>query len=184
MREDQAVSSVISVILMVAIAVILSTVVSVFVLDFTEDVDDPAPVVSDTTGEFMITPPGKSAGQNQIVQITHDSGDGIDVNEIEIIVRASGPSLNTEARLVSLPASGGTIDSSNIDGNEDLIDESAYADIIVSDDPNRWSAGRTIQFRVATGGADFRESGDADELEVIIIHTESNAILSEHTFTP
>lgn len=77
----------------------------------------------------------------------------------------------------------------NVDGNKDLIDSrTSRAKIIEEGDSNTWETGDTIQFRINTGrgGVDFREgeTPDADKLEIIIIHTPSNAIISEHTFRP
>ena len=193
-QQDRAVTPVISTILMVAIVIILATTVSVFFLGVVEDINEPAPNVADTTGEF--TTADGPAGNRQFVRITHIAGDDVDVEEIEIIVRASGPDddLPTEARLVNLPGDGyftGSLDNSNIEGNDDLIDQgpTAGGQIIVVDDSNVWSAGKTIQFRIAVTGADFREppksdNPNADELEVIIVHTPSNAIIFEHTFRP
>jgi flagellin-like protein len=188
-RQDRAVTPVISTILMVAIVVILAAVISTFALGFAENFSDPAPTVGDTTGEFV---PG---ADEQVVRITHVAGDSVPVEEIEIIVRASGPGddLPTEARLVDLPSNGFfgfSIDDTNIEGNEELISEDIdSARIIVVDDTNTWSAGKTIQFEINSEGADFSDSAqgdnnEADELEVIIVHTPSNSILSEHTFTP
>ncbi len=60
--------------------------------------------------------------------------------------------------------------------------------VIVVDDDNTWSAGDTIQFSLNGDLFDFGESPDsdtdADTLEVVIVHTPSNSILAEHTFTP
>lgn len=52
MRVNRAVSPVISVILMVAIVVVLVATASVFIFDSGLGVDEPAPFVADTTGEF------------------------------------------------------------------------------------------------------------------------------------
>jgi len=142
MRVSRGVSPVISVILMVAIVVILVTTASVFIFDSSGGLNEPAPFVADTTGEFVID--NSQAGDNQIVQVTHRGGDGVAVDEIEIIVRASGPSLDTDARLVDLPADDTTIDNKNIEGNVDLIDTSDAVQIIQEDDSNVWSAGDTI----------------------------------------
>lgn len=190
-QQDRAVTPVISTVLMVAIVIILAATASVFFLDFTEKINEPAPNVADTTGEFAIDE--SNAFDNQIVRITHLAGESVAVEEIEIIVRASGPDIATEARLVDLPGDGfftRSLDDSNIDGNEDLVDQGYQsARIIVVDDSNRWTAGKTIEFRINTGTADFRDSAEGDpneanELEVIIVHTPSNAIISEDTFTP
>lgn len=177
---------------MVAIVVILAAVLSVIVLDFSEDLDDPAPNVEDTTGEFELKT--EAFQSNQIVRITHIAGDNIPVEEMEIIVQVSGPDVNTQVRLVDLPAEDWSIDSSNMQGDKDLIDSTSRTpsgakiqnQVIVSADSNVWSAGDTIQFRIKTGTADFREGEDpdADELEVIIVHAPSNTIISENTFRP
>jgi flagellin-like protein len=186
MRVSRGVSSVISVILMVAIVVILVATASVFIFGSSGGLNEPAPFVADTTGEFDPEGDGNPyTGDNQIVRITHRGGDSVAVEEIEITVRASGPSLDTEARLVDLPAADTTIDDKNIEANVDLIDTSDAVQIIQEEDSNVWSAGDTITFRIKTGAADFRNPDpEADTLEVMIIHTPSNAIISEHTFTP
>jgi flagellin-like protein len=191
--ENRSVSPVISVILMVAVVVILAAVLSVIVLGFSEDLDDPAPNVAETTGEFEAG--GNSDEQN--VRITHIAGDKVDVEEIEIIVRVSRPNTDDiEVRLIDLPGDGYfsyTLADENILGEDDLIDQGpdGTSRIIVVDDSNVWTAGDTIQFRIAVQEADFRDPPDldpsnprADELEVLVIHTESNSILTEHTFNP
>jgi flagellin-like protein len=186
-QQDRAVSSVIATILMIAIAVLLAAAISVSFLDVAEDLREPAPNVAQTTGEFE---PG---ADDQVVRITHIAGDNVPVEEIEIVVRASGPGddLPLEARLVDLPSDGrGTkIDDANIEG-DDFLDQGTDTDdqIIVVEDSNIWEAGDTIQFVIAVD-ADFRDppvesDNEADTLEVIIVHTPSNSILSEHTFTP
>lgn len=208
-RRDRAISSVIATILMVAIVVILTAAVSVAFFDVTENIREPAPNVADTTGEFEA---GSDASE-QVVRITYVAGDSVDVEEIEIIVRASGPGadLPTGVRLVDLPGDGNeprALADENIQGLQgsdaqiynDFIEQggrfpfgSDYPGdrIIVVDDSNTWSAGDTIQFSVSVGGADFRdpppnynEDREADKLEVVIVHTPSNSIISEHTFTP
>lgn len=180
---------------MVAIVVILAATISVFVLDLTENVNDPAPTVGQASGEFI---PGAN---DQEVQVLHVAGDSVKVENIEIVVRASGPNLNTKARLVNLPADGSELDSSNIEGDKSLISkgvgEAGPADpnqVIIEDyptDDNRWDAGETIQFEINVGGADFREPPNrtgpaASTLEVMIIYTdtESGAVLFEKTFRP
>lgn len=163
---------------MVAIVVILAAVLSAFVLDSTERLNDPAPNVADTTGEFVIDE--TDAIDNQFVRITHTAGDSVAVEEIEIVVRADAPDdddFPKEARLIDLPDPPDETDPDNI------IDD----DINIGFD--MWSSGRTIEFRINTGSADFRidennTGPEADELEVLIVHTPSNSILSEHTFTP
>ena len=188
---DRGVSEVISVIMMVAIVVILAATASVFFLDSAEVISEPAPNVADTTGEFQLE--GSSSQENQIVKITHIAGESVAVEEIEVIIRVSGPDLDDEERLYNLPASGNRIKDENKKG-DDLISTSAglfgnpkHDKVIINDDTNVWSAGNTIQFRISVSEADFTKDptyDDADELEIVIIHTRSNAIISEHTFRP
>jgi flagellin-like protein len=206
-RQDRAATPVVSTILIVAIVVILAATVSVFFLGVTEDINEPAPNVADTTGEFEV---GSADSDNQVVQITHIAGDNVNVKNIEIIVRASGPGddLPTGVRLIDLPGDGSfprALANENIRGldsqsDSDFIDQLGNGpfagdydgdQIIVVDDSDTWGAGDTIQFSVSAGdgGADFRDpptnpEREANELEVIILHKPSNSILSEHTFTP
>ena len=183
---ERGVSPAIAVLLMAAVAIILAASIGAFVLGFGEETREPAPNVAETTGEFAVAPPDEDAGENQIVRITHVAGDSVNVEDIEIVVTAIGPGVDTEARLVDLPADGGSIDDTNLEGNVELIDKSNSPSprVIVDDDSNLWTAGDTIEFRVNTGQADFRPGGDADELAVSIVHTPSNAIVFEDTFTP
>jgi len=72
--EDEAVSPVIGVILMVAITVILAAVIGTFVLGLGDQVQDTAPQAS-FNFEFGSAPSG-----NASVDITHDGGDSIDTS--------------------------------------------------------------------------------------------------------
>ncbi|ELZ33239.1 type IV pilin [Halorubrum tebenquichense] len=188
-QQNRAVTPVVSTILMVAIVIILAATVSVFFFYVADDINEPAPNVADTTGEFTVTPPGERAGNKQIVRITHIAGEGVPLDEMEIIVRASGNNMDdTQVRLVNLPPSDTTFDDESYEGNEDLVSGRGVTDGVLFDDSSTWTAGQSIIFRIpVTDGADFREDPngpDADELEVIIVHTPSNAIISENTFRP
>jgi flagellin-like protein len=174
-QQDRAVTPVISTILMVAIVIVLAATVSVFFLGVTEGINEPAPVVGQTSGEFE---PGADA---QRVRVTHIAGESIPAEELEVVVRASGPDVDAEARLVNLPEFDEEKDPENI--------ISSFNDEIESNDPNTWGVGDTIQFEINVGGADFREppvdsSNDADKLTVLIVHTPSEAVIVRKTFTP
>jgi len=170
----RAASPVVSTLLLVAIAVILAAVVSVFALGVAEDVDDAGPTVSESSGEFV----AGGDTTDQVVRISHVAGDDVPVDTIEIVVRATD--CDTEARLVDLPSTGtaNTIDSSNVAGDASLIDNGPgrAGELIGSDTNNVFSAGETIEFRVAVGGCDFRVAGN-DSLTVLVVHTPSDSIL-------
>jgi flagellin-like protein len=181
---DRGVTSVVSTILLVAIVLVLGVTISVYSLDITDDLNEPAPNVAETSAEFV---PGGGTDE-QVVRTTHIAGDRVAIKDLEIIVRASGPDVDTQARLVDLPstASSRLLDE-NIEGDEDLIDQSpGSARLITDDGVDFWSPGSTIEFRVNSGTADYRDGNtpDADELEVVIVHTPSNSIIIERTFRP
>ena len=185
-QQDRAVTPVISTVLVVAIVVILAATVSVAFLGITENLTEPAPIIADTTGEF-------DAGNTQIVRITHVAGDSIGVENIEINIRVFDPEqkLLNEVRLINLPADSptfcpdGVFAPKNFQGDPRLISQScAPNQVLTSADSNTWSPGRTIQFQIRSQRADFSAGGGADTLEVIIVHTPSNAIISENVFRP
>lgn len=182
MSAERGVSSVIAVVLLVAITIIVATTISAFALGLVGELEDPPPYIAESSGEFE---PG-----NQTVQLTNIAGDSVDIEELEIIVRATGPSLDAEARLVNLPSTSSRLLNENIEGNDDLIDQSfGSAELIVDDGVKAWSAGRTIEFQINVGGADFRDppkhgNPDAEELEIVVIHTPSGTTLVEEIFDP
>lgn len=166
---------------MLAITVILAATISVVVLDVGEDIQNPGPTVAESSGEFI----AGSDGDEQVVRITHIAGDTVNVKNIEIIVRA--PDCNKQVRLVDLPGDGFysyTLADENLDG-DDFISQGFNADNqgpIYVDEDNQWTAGETISFRITVGECDFQKP-EVEQLEVSIIHIESNKILIEQKFS-
>ena len=79
-RDDDAVSPVIGVILMVAITVILAAVIGTFVLGLTGTVKKP-PQAQFTFDE---------TGTNANIDVTHDGGDPVDAANVEIVDSTDG----------------------------------------------------------------------------------------------
>ena len=106
--DDDAVSPVIGVILMVAITVILAAVIASFVLGLGNDATNTNPQASFSFDydEAETT----AAGEQGLVTISHDGGDSVD--DQEIYVRGDG--FNGTAPSDSVPA-GGTL-ASHVDG--------------------------------------------------------------------
>lgn len=179
----RAVSPVIGVVLLVGVTLILTAAVAVFVFDTTSILSDPTPQVSSTDTAF-----DTSGGQtDQTVRITHQAGDPVPVSELELIVEATGPDLDTQATLTNLPADGSSLDGDSVQGNDALIDSRAgFASVLTAADTNTWTSGDTITFRITKSTADFTPDGspDATQLDVTIVHRPTNSILTEHTFTP
>jgi flagellin-like protein len=190
-NQSRGVSPVISTIMMVAIVVILSATVSVFMFDVGEDVPSVAPNVAQSSGEFV----AGSGDDDQVVSITHLGGDTVDIESIEIVLRV--PEQNEYIRLVDLPGEGFfdyTLDDSNIQGSTDLSDNTDVIDqgptasnvnqgpIYKDANDRQWNAGETIAIEVAVAW-DFRTS-EYNELDVLVIHTESESILIEKHLSP
>jgi len=90
-RDDKAVSPVIGVILMVAITVILAAVIGTFVLGLGDQLQDTTPQAqfgfSQGTQEYA-TDTGRELTATTVT-ITHESGDGIDENNLDVIVNGN-----------------------------------------------------------------------------------------------
>lgn len=108
--DDDAVSSVIGVILMVAITVVLAAVVTTIVLGIGEDVEEPAPTASflfeleDAPGENVTdswgenhTAVGANGNDLQLLKITHAGGDDIDPEKLHIMGTRSIGDLSNES---------------------------------------------------------------------------------------
>ena len=94
-NDDDAVSPVIGVILMVAITVILAAVIATFVLGLGDSLSNTAPQATfsfdfeeDTTGGDQDLS-GSTSGTTGTLTITHDGGDKIDRSSLEITAGGS-----------------------------------------------------------------------------------------------
>lgn len=88
--DDQAVSPVISVILMVAITVILAAVIATFVLGMGDNIQEQAPqasfVIQDHDDTYETAGTSTPHDEN-IIEISHDGGDDIPLEQFRIQVR-------------------------------------------------------------------------------------------------
>ena len=192
MKQNRAVVPIISIILMAAVVVILAATMSVLVFDIGDSIQEPGPNIAESSGEFV----AGSDDEDQVVRITHVAGDTVDVESIEIVLRV--PEQGEQVRLVDLPGDGlftYTLDDSNIQGNTDLADDTDVIDqgpfasnantgpIYEDADDQQWSAGETIAIELSsTSGWDFRTS-EYTELEVYVVHTESEKVLIRERFS-
>ncbi len=85
-EEERAVSPVIGVILMVAVTVILAAVIATMVMDLGSSVGETAPTASidvTTNSDYE----SDSTSNNEMVYMSHTSGDELKSDEIEVIIR-------------------------------------------------------------------------------------------------
>ena len=91
--DDDAVSPVIGVILMVAITVILAAVIATFVLGLGDQVSNTTPQASFSFDFDESSPNGvdlTNGGDSGALTITHDGGDTIDASRVSIIASPGG----------------------------------------------------------------------------------------------
>lgn len=175
---DRAVAPVVSTILLVAIAVILAATVSVFVFDFGEAVEETAPVVGQSSGEFS----AQSGNDGRIVTISHVAGDDIRVREMEVAVAATCSGRTQRGRLVSLPLENNKIEQSNINGT-DIFDnryETGYSWDLGALKSESFTAGEKIEFRIPDGECRLTRG---DTVTVRVIHVPTNAVVIEQELT-
>jgi flagellin-like protein len=111
--DDEAVSPVIGVILMVAITVILAAVIGTFVLGLGDQVQDTAPQAS-FNFDF-----GSTASSGDYVVITHDGGDSIDATSASLnttvdgteVVDGNGYQSNTAWKQVGTVSAGSAVNA-------------------------------------------------------------------------
>jgi flagellin-like protein len=118
LSDDDAVSPVIGVILMVAITVILAAVIATFVLGLGEQVSSTAP-----TASFTFEYNEDDSGGTGVLTITHDGGDAVKANELYIRGQDSEPSGNSKnvnVRWLDVDSSSATISA---------IDETASGEV-------------------------------------------------------
>lgn len=184
-------SSVISVILMVAVVVILSATASVAFLDISENINEPAPQIAQSTGEFITNKEG-TGSSGGIVKIKHIAGDSVAITDIEIVVRAECDDGTKQGRIVNLPAgdgnaireSDGQIKGDNIFDGSSLntiagnVDGVSDGGALLNDE--EYTAGDSIIFRIdqecviKTG----------NRVSVQIVHIPSEAIIIDKNLTP
>ena len=184
MTDDSArgVTSVVSTVLLVAVVVVVAATLSVFVLDFGDDVETAAPVVSQSSGELRADITGDD---DQIVRLTHQAGDTLRVADLQIAVDAR-TACGKAGRLVNLPAPGGDPQptATYVEG-DDIFDNSANSVSGPIGEDGRpvdgtWSAGETATFRIANGACSL---DPGDPVTVRVVHTPSEAILIEKRLT-
>ncbi|CQH64043.1 DUF1628 domain protein (plasmid) [Halobacterium hubeiense] len=178
--SSRAVSPVIGNIFLVAIVVLLAATISVFALGFADQVNQPAPIVGQSSGELV----PQAGNDDGIIRITHVAGDTIQVSNMEVVVDASG-ACGKQGRLVDLPVSSGgnDIDQSNIEG-DDIFDQRAYGWDGVPG-PNaihnsEYAPGDEIAFRIIGGACPITQG---DEITVRVVHTQTRSVIIEETLT-
>lgn len=162
-------------VLLVGVVVVIGLVLITLTLGLVEDVDSPAPVVSQTSGVVAPTADG------QTIEITHVAGDTVRLSNVEIDVDATA-ACGERARIVGLPldeelyvhpdnVTGAAI-LSTADRSQADYDPGALLD-------ERFAAGETIGLRLA----DACSLDPGDEVTITVVHRPRAAIVSRTTVT-
>ena len=175
--SSRASTPVIANILLVAIVVILAATISVLALGFTDEANQPGPIVGQSSGE-LVTQDGNEGGK---VSITHIAGDTLSASNLEIAVNAQ-EACGKSGRLVNLPASGGDpVPTSEYVRGDDIFDNS-YNSVSgpIGEAGGQWQAGETATFRLASSECEL-DSGESITLRVV--HTPTNSVVIKQTLT-
>jgi flagellin-like protein len=170
---ERAVSPVIGVILMVAITVILAAVIGTFVLGLGDQVSQTAPQatlsISGTQNDVTQNPAGAAVAEHDVVNISHNGGGDISLDETTIIVEGASGSAefpSSAGEEVSLSTAGTlvlNVTNSQMGGWTD--GSSAYPKA----DQSVFSGGYTSNGGLAPG----------DEVTVTVVDDGSGQIISE-----
>jgi len=176
---DRAVSPVVGVVLLVGITLLLAATVSITAPGVGDELTDAAPTVAGSSGTYERYATGGGRYDEQIVRLTHESGETLVVRNLELVVDATDACGKT-GRLVNLPAAGDDPrPTSRYVRGDDIFDNAANSvegpigtgDV---DDDGEWSAGETAQFRLATSECRV-DSGET--IVVRLVHTPTDSVV-------
>ncbi|WP_244605386.1 type IV pilin [Halorhabdus rudnickae] len=175
---SRADSPVIANILLVAIVVILAATLSVLVLGFTDEANQPGPIVGQSTGTLEPNPPG-SGSDNGFVRIRHMAGDTIRMSDTEVVVDATA-ACGKRSRIVDLPIEDSRLSNSNYEG-ADIFDNS-FAGLPDGSalERQKYASGDVISFRIPQ--TDCIITG-RETITVRVIHTPTNSVVITKTLT-
>jgi flagellin-like protein len=171
--SDRGQSAVIGEVLLVGVVVVLAVTITVVAVGFGDEVREPAPVVGQSSGEVLAFEDGSD---EQYVRITHEAGDPIAAEDIEIAVDAREACGKT-GRIVDLPAK--ELDDEHLRGDTDMFDQSGDG-LRGALETDRLAAGDRIEFRLKKGGC---ELDPGEQVTVRVVHTPSGAVVIEETLT-
>ena len=125
LNDDDAVSPVIGVILMVAITVILAAVIGTFVLGLGDQVQTTAP-----NAQFSFD---YSSGSNPTLSVTHAGGDGVEPDELYMSgdVKETGDAANWAAHHSSVRAGASVDVTADTSGEFEFVDSAVDGDDVV-----------------------------------------------------
>lgn len=178
--DERGVTPVVGVVLLVGLTLLLAASVSVAAVGVAGDLTNPAPTVSQASGEYDRYAAGGGRYTEQVIRITHEAGDTLTVSDLELAVDASD-ACGKAGRLVNFPIEGDDPrPASRYVRGDDIFDNSANSvegpigtgDV---DDDGEWSAGETVQFRLSTSECPLA-SGEEVTVRVVHVPTESVVI--------
>lgn len=174
---SRAVSPVIGNILIISIVVILAATVSVFALGFIDEVNEPGPIVGQSSGE-LVAQDGDDGGK---VNITHIAGDTLSVSNLEIAVNAQD-ACGKSSRLLNLPASGGDARPTDEFVRGDDVFDNSFNSVggPIGEAGGQWQAGETATFRLASSECELN-SGEI--ITVRVAHTPTNSVVIKQTLS-
>lgn len=172
-RRARGVSSVVSVVLLVAVVVILAASVSVFTIDAGGDLQEAPPLVADSAAEYQT---GGGNCSTDVVRLSHQGGDAVDLSETRTVVRLPD-SGGKEATITGFPVSGSTLDSSDVEDPDNILDSSGCVGGAAANGDGEWTAGDSFSFKLNSGAGNV---DPGDTVVVLVVHEPSESIVVEY----
>jgi len=180
----RGVTPVVGTIFAVAIVVILASIAGAYFIGLTDMINEPAPVVAQSTGELSpnVDEDGNALPDGGIVRIEHLGGDSIDAANIEVIVD-TGDSCGQSGRIINLPsdftgfAAVEGYGDENFEENPSIFSKSDYPKtwspgVLHESNSNTFSSGSQFEFRINKGDCELQRN---DKITVRIVHLPSDA---------
>ncbi|ADE35668.1 type IV pilin [Methanohalophilus mahii] len=179
MKDENGISPVVGILLMIAITIVLGVSLAFFAIGF--EMQEPAPFVAHSSGELVRKGDTDVDFGDQRVYIYHEGGDAVKMSEVETMVDATEVS-GMKARIVNLPVSKTESLGNHILGDDGLIDKSApnFEKCGGAITKEYFSVGEKLWFRINSGECPLEKG---DQITVKIIHTPTNTIVIEETLT-
>jgi FlaG/FlaF family flagellin (archaellin) len=161
---------------MLAVTLTLAGSVSVVALGQVGELTEPAPLVFQSGGEYNTYETGGGRYTGQVIRIRHIAGHPIPVRDIEIVVDAVD-ACGKSGRLGNFPIPGDDPRPTQVyvEG-DDIFDNSANSveGPIGTGGDGKWSAGETVQFRIATSECRIQHA-----ITVRVVHLPTKEIIIE-----
>jgi FlaG/FlaF family flagellin (archaellin) len=172
--KTRASATVVAVVMMFGVTVVLAGSVSAAVFGQLGELNDPAPLVVQSGGEYDTYAVGGGRYTKQVIRLRHIAGHSLDVRNIEIVVDARD-ACGKSGRLGNFPIPGDDPRPTRLYVEGDDIFDNSHNSVegpIGAGGNGQWDVGEIVQFRIATSECQLQ--GD---ITVRVVHIPTKEIV-------